>query len=137
MIFGEESPLGSEPPRSGWPKRSKQTGRTTSNRDASRFAGESFECLRVQPRGKLMSELFLRFVIGGIVVSAFAILGDLFKPKSFAGLFGAAPSVALATLALTVASQGRSYAAIEARSMIAGAIAFFVYAFWVGWVMLR
>jgi len=32
-------------------------------------------------------------------VSAFAVIGDLFKPKSFGGLFGAAPSVALATLA--------------------------------------
>lgn len=53
--------------------------------------------------------------------------GDLFKPKSFAGLFGAAPSVALATLTLTVARDGR-YAAREARSMIVGAIAFFVYA---------
>jgi len=84
-----------------------------------------------------MKDIVFRFLIGGIVVSSFAILGDLFKPKSFAGLFGAAPSVALATLALTVASQGRSYAAIEARSMIAGAIAFFVYAFWVGWVMMR
>ena len=62
------------------------------------------------------------------MVSVFAILGDLFKPKSFAGLFGAAPSVALATLTLTVASDGRWYAASEARSMIVGAIAFFVYA---------
>ncbi len=45
-----------------------------------------------------MKEILLRFVIGGIVVSTFAILADLFKPKSFPiGLFGAAPSVALAT----------------------------------------
>ena len=75
-----------------------------------------------------MKEILLRFVIGGAVVSGFAILGDVFKPKSFAGLFGAAPSVALATLTLTVVSDGRWYAAREARSMIVGAIAFFVYA---------
>ena len=75
-----------------------------------------------------MSELFLRFLIGGVAVSAFAVIGDLFKPKSFGGLFGAAPSVALATLALTIAKDGRSYAAIEARSMLAGAAALFVYA---------
>jgi hypothetical protein len=29
------------------------------------------------------------------MVTAFAILGDVLRPKSFAGLFGAAPSVAL------------------------------------------
>jgi hypothetical protein len=34
-----------------------------------------------------MNEILLRFAIGGAVVSAFAVLGDLFKPKSFAGLF--------------------------------------------------
>ena len=75
-----------------------------------------------------MKEILLRFVIGGAVVSGFAILGDVFKPKSFAGLFGAAPSVALATLTLTVVSDGRWYAAQEARSMIVGAIAFLAYA---------
>ena len=51
--------------------------------------------------------------------AAFAVFGTVLKPKSFAGLFGAAPSVALATLALTVATDGKSYAAIEARSMLA------------------
>jgi hypothetical protein len=84
-----------------------------------------------------MSELLVRFFIGGVVVSAFAVLGDVFKPKSFAGLFGAAPSVALATLGLTVATEGACYAATEARSMIAGAIAFFAYASLVSWVMMR
>ena len=84
-----------------------------------------------------MKEMLLRFVIGGVVVSTFAILGDLFKPKSFAGLFGAAPSVALATLGLTVARNGRSYAALEGRSMIAGAIAFFIYASLVSCLTMR
>jgi Protein of unknown function (DUF3147) len=84
-----------------------------------------------------MSELLLRFAIGGIVVSAFAILGDLFKPKSFAGLFGAAPSLALATLALTIVSEGDIYATVEARSMIGGAIAFCGYACCVSYVLMR
>jgi hypothetical protein len=75
-----------------------------------------------------MSQILARFIIGGAIVSAFAIIGDILKPKSFAGLFGAAPSVALATLAMTVVSDGSSYAAIEGRSMMAGAIAFFIYA---------
>jgi hypothetical protein len=84
-----------------------------------------------------MTQILFRFIVGGAIVSAFAIIGDLLKPKSFAGLFGAAPSVALATLALTVASDGASYAATESRSMMAGAIAFFIYASLVSWTMMR
>jgi Protein of unknown function (DUF3147). len=72
-------------------------------------------------------DIILRFVIGGLFVTAFALLGDLFKPKTFAGLFGAAPSVALATLALTIAKEGKHFAALEARSMLAGAAALFLY----------
>ncbi len=85
----------------------------------------------------MWTELLVRFLIGGAVVSAFAALGDLFNPKSFAGLFGAAPSVALATLGLAVWMKGHSYAAVEARSMVAGAIALLVYTCCVSWVMRR
>jgi uncharacterized membrane protein (GlpM family) len=74
-----------------------------------------------------MSYLF-RFLIGGLVVCAFASLADALKPKTLAGIFGAAPSVALATLALTVAQDGKMFAAEEARSMMAGAAAFVLYA---------
>ena len=52
-----------------------------------------------------MDELIFRFLIGGTLVSAFALVGDAVRPKSFAGLFGAAPSIALATLGLTVATE--------------------------------
>jgi uncharacterized protein DUF3147 len=84
-----------------------------------------------------VKEVILRFLVGGLVVSGFALLGDLIKPKSFAGLFGAAPSVALATLGLAVAIEGRSYAALEARSMTAGAVAFFLYASCASRLMMR
>ena len=84
-----------------------------------------------------MIQLIVRFLVGGAVVSVFAMAGDMLKPKSFAGLFGAAPSVALATLGLTIASNGLSYAQMEARSMMAGAIALFAYASVVSWVMMR
>ena len=84
-----------------------------------------------------MSQILIRFLIGGAVVPVFAILGDLLKPKSFARLFGAAPSVALATLGLTIATEGASYAATEARSMMAGAVAFFAYASLVSWMMMH
>jgi hypothetical protein len=75
-----------------------------------------------------MVQIVFRFVLGGFIVSLFAALGGVFKPKSFAGLFGAAPSVALATLGLTILTEGKAYAAIEARSMIAGAFSFCLYA---------
>ncbi|MDB5108256.1 MAG: hypothetical protein JWM69_1197 [Candidatus Binatus sp.] len=84
-----------------------------------------------------LTELLLRFLIGGIVVSVFALLGDLFTPKTFAGLFAAAPSVALATLALTINKDGKSYAEIEARSMVAGAVALFVYSWAASWTMMH
>lgn len=54
-----------------------------------------------------MKELIIRFLVGGTFVSLFAVLGDLFRPKSFAGLFGAAPSIALATLGITIAKEGK------------------------------
>ena len=47
-----------------------------------------------------MTEYVIRFLVSGAVVSAFAMLGDLLRPKSFAGLSDAAPSVALATLGI-------------------------------------
>lgn len=84
-----------------------------------------------------MTDLLLRFLFGGVIVSAFAVLGDILRPKSFAGLFGAAPSIALATLGLTIAQKGHLYAATEARSMIAGAVAFFVYAMAASWLLMR
>jgi hypothetical protein len=40
-----------------------------------------------------MTEAILRFLIGGTIVSIFAVLADLFEPKSFGGIFGAAPSI--------------------------------------------
>jgi len=75
----------------------------------------------------LIEEYFFRFVFGGFAVSAFAVLGDIFRPKTFAGLFGAAPSIAIATLAMAAGKQGLSYAAIEGRSMIIGALSLCLY----------
>jgi hypothetical protein len=80
-----------------------------------------------------MHEILMRFLIGGLVVSLFSSLGDVLRPKSFAGLFGAAPSIALATIGLTIQQNGKTYAAFECRSMMLGAIAFFVYALNVSW----
>ena len=85
-------------------------------------------CLSEKEKLAALTDILWRFLIGGTAVAAFSFLGDLFIPKSFAGLFGAAPSIALATLALTVSRNGKHYTAIEAHSMIGGAIAFLIYA---------
>jgi Protein of unknown function (DUF3147) len=66
-------------------------------------------------------DMTLRFLIGGVVVSVFAILGDMLKPESLGGVFAAAPTIALATLVLTMHKHGGVYVATEARSMVAGA----------------
>ena len=75
-----------------------------------------------------MADVLARFVLGGTIVSCFSLLGEVLRPKRFAGLFGAAPSVALATVPLSIYSHGKHFAAIETRSMIAGALAFAIYA---------
>lgn len=75
-----------------------------------------------------MGEMLIRFVLGGTIVSVFALLGDLLRPKGFAGLFAAAPSVALATLSLAAFTRGTGYALTEARSMLFGEVALLIYA---------
>ncbi len=86
---------------------------------------------------EMIGELAVRFVAGGALVALFAVMGDIFTPKSFAGLFAAAPSVALATMLLTLHTHGSAYVATEARSMIVGAVAFTAYASAVSWVLHR
>jgi hypothetical protein len=82
-------------------------------------------------------EYVIRFLVGGVIVAAFSLLGDVLRPKSFAGLFGAAPSVALATLALAFSKQGPVYVATEGRSMVLGALAFLVFGFLVCQLLMR
>jgi hypothetical protein len=84
-----------------------------------------------------MMDYIIRFIAGGAIVSLFAILGDVVRPKSFAGLFGAAPSVALATLSLAFATEGAAYVSVEGRSMVLGAAALAVYCFVVCQLLMR
>jgi hypothetical protein len=85
----------------------------------------------------MLSDTLVRIVIGGLVVSAFATVGGLFKPTSFAGLFGAAPSVALATLAMAISKDGKDYAGTECRSMMAGAAGLCLYSILVSQLLAR
>jgi uncharacterized membrane protein (GlpM family) len=84
-----------------------------------------------------MTEYVLRFIVGGAIVSAFAVLGDMLRPKSFGGLLGAAPSVALATLGIAVAQHGPQYASAESWTMVYGAIALACFSLAVCHLLMR
>jgi hypothetical protein len=86
---------------------------------------------------KQMSEYVIRFLVGGVVVSAFAVLGDILRPKSFAGLFGAAPSVALPTLAIATMQHGAANASTQSATMIVGAVALAFYGVIVCHLLMR
>jgi hypothetical protein len=93
---------------------------------------------RFQANKITVQDLVVRFIVGGgVVVAVFALIGSCLKPRSFAGLFGAAPSVALATLGLSVAEHGRPYSATEARSMVLGAVALCIYTACVSQLLAR
>jgi thiosulfate reductase cytochrome b subunit len=72
-------------------------------------------------------ELVVRFLLGGILVSLFAAVGSAVTPKTFAGLFGAAPPIALASLGWSYYSNGRVEVALLARSMVLGSARLLAY----------
>lgn len=65
---------------------------------------------------------------GGVLVLAFAALSETLKPKRFAGILAAAPSVAIAGLTVGAVAKGPADQALAAHSMVAGAVALAVYA---------
>ncbi|MBV9207615.1 MAG: DUF3147 family protein [Actinobacteria bacterium] len=70
--------------------------------------------------------LALRGLAGGALVVVFALIGEIVKPKAFAGLFSAAPSVAVASLAITIAADGPLKARQESIGMVVGSVAMVV-----------
>ena len=74
-----------------------------------------------------MMEYIIRFLAGGIAVSLFSVMGDLLRLKASRAYPGAAPSIAVATLALTISAKGVGYAELEARSMMLGFVALCLY----------
>src|ERR1700739_4123056 len=100
--------------------------------------GRRCSCLAVRSSGRRSPpQKLCRLVRSGVLVSLFAVAGDVLRPKSFAGLFGAAPSVALATLTLAFLKHCGSYVSTEGRSMIIGAVALAVYSFLVCQLLMR
>ena len=72
--------------------------------------------------------LAIKGVLGGTLVVAFALLAQGLEPKRFAGLFSAAPAVALAGLAVTLLDKGAHDAHQNAVGMLAGCAGMIAYA---------
>jgi uncharacterized membrane protein (GlpM family) len=70
----------------------------------------------------------IRAAAGGLLVLAFAILSEAVKPKRFAGMFSAAPAVAIAGLVVTLATSPSSDAEDSSLGMLAGAAGMVAYA---------
>jgi Protein of unknown function (DUF3147) len=73
--------------------------------------------------------LLAKGLAGGLLVVAFAVLCEGLSPKRFAGLFSAAPAVALAGLTITILDKGAHDAHESAAGMIAGGAGMVAYAF--------
>jgi hypothetical protein len=69
----------------------------------------------------------LKALVGGLAVVAFSLIGQAGHPKRFAGIFAAAPSVALASLALTVLAKGPEATVPYAQGMLIGSAGMFAY----------
>jgi uncharacterized protein DUF3147 len=69
----------------------------------------------------------LKALIGGLAVVAFSLIGQAGHPKRFAGLFSAAPSVALASLGITVITKRADGAIPYAEGMLIGSAGVLAY----------
>ena len=72
--------------------------------------------------------LIVKALAGGGLVVAFALLSEGLSPKRFAGLFSAAPAVALAGLTIVLLDKGAHDAHQNAVGMVAGAAGMIAYA---------
>jgi uncharacterized membrane protein (GlpM family) len=71
--------------------------------------------------------IVIRALVGGTFVVAFALISETLKPKEFAGIFSAAPSVALASLLLTILTRGPGAAASGTEGMVVAAFGMMAY----------
>jgi len=82
-----------------------------------------------------LESVLIRFLIGGALVSLFAAVGSGFQPKTFAGLFGSAPPIALTSLSLAFFRDGTAHVELLSRSMLLGAAALAVYSLVCSWLV--
>jgi uncharacterized membrane protein (GlpM family) len=72
--------------------------------------------------------LAIKGLAGGSLVVAFALLSEGLRPKRFAGLFSAAPAVAIAGLTVVVLGETAHKAHENSLGMIAGCVGMIAYA---------
>jgi uncharacterized membrane protein (GlpM family) len=72
--------------------------------------------------------LAIKAVAGGGLVVAFALLSEGLSPKRFAGLFSAAPAVALAGLVVVLLDKGAHDGHENSVGMLAGSAGMIAYA---------
>ncbi len=71
--------------------------------------------------------VIVKALAGGLMVVLFALIGEAVRPRSLAGITSAAPSVALASLIVTLAVSGVAAAQQLSLGMVAGASALVVW----------
>jgi hypothetical protein len=71
--------------------------------------------------------VLLRALVGGLAVVGFSVLGTAGHPKRFSGLFAAAPSVAVASLATTAVLKGPAATVPYAQGMLIGSAGMLAY----------
>ncbi|MFB9907785.1 DUF3147 family protein [Allokutzneria oryzae] len=72
-------------------------------------------------------KVLIKALAGGFLVLAFTAVAEVLTPKRLAGVFSAAPSVALASLVVTTVFDGPADVTAAAHGMVVGAAAFTVY----------
>jgi len=72
--------------------------------------------------------LAVKALAGGVLVCAFALISESVSPKRFAGLFSAAPAVAIAGLIVVLVDKGAHDARENTLGMLAGCAGMAAYA---------
>jgi hypothetical protein len=67
--------------------------------------------------------VLVKALVGGLGVIAFAAVARVLRPERLAGVFAAAPSVAVGSLAVVVLDKGEREGLLAARGMVVGAAA--------------
>lgn len=72
-------------------------------------------------------QLVLKALASGLLVVVFSLIAEAVRPRSFAGLFGAAPSIAIVSLILVETSKGAQAVREQSVAMMFGALTLAVY----------
>lgn len=72
-------------------------------------------------------EIAAKAALGGALVVLFALISEVFSPKTFSGIFSAAPSVAIAGLSVTLVAKSDHEVALAGQGAFVGAVALLIY----------